>query len=289
MRKLLIIAIILFSICSLTFASDTGGAFSPLILNARAAGMGEAYVAVSDDLGALIYNPAGLIYVPEKVFGFNHLQIPEGFTRVEFIGGNINLNTISIGLGFQTKGITNSEELLFPFSESALQLSIAKSINPNLTIGSTLYLYLATLDTGNGTGFGMDLGLLYNLNPNIKIGAVLYNPISFISWSTGTTESAGRQDLVLGSSFKFQLANIPILFAFDFSLFDKMYFYQRIRLGLEFNVPNTPLSLRTGYNGEKNSLSMGIGLKIQKFQFDYAFLYTKDLSNQHVIGLALEF
>lgn len=289
MRKILIISIILFSIFSLTFASDTGGAFSPLILNARAAGMGEAYVAISDDLGALIYNPAGLVNIKEKVVGFNHLQIPEGFTRVEFIGGSINLNTISLGLGFQTKGITNPEELLFPFSENALQLSIAKSINPNLSIGSTFYLYLATLDTGSATGFGLDLSILYNLNPNIKIGAVFYNPISLISWSTGTTESAGRQDLVLGSSFKFQLANIPILFAFDFSFFDKMYFYQRLRLGLEINIPNTPLTLRTGYNGEKNSLSMGIGLKIQKIQFDYAFLYTKDLSNQHVIGLALEF
>lgn len=289
MKKLLIVTIIILSTISFSLASDTGGVFSPMILNARSAGMGEAYVAVSDDLGALIYNPAGLVDFPLKIIGFNHLQIPEGFTRVEFIGGGINLPNISLGFGFQNKGVISPEELLYPFSENAFQGSFAKKINPNLSLGGTIYLYLVTLDTGSASGFGLDLGAIYNLNPNVKIGVVLYNPISFISWSTGTTESAGRKDLVIGTSLKFQIGNIPLLFAFDFSFFDKMYFYQRLKLGLESNIPNTPIALRMGYNGESNSLSFGLGVKVQRLQFDYAFLYTKDLSNQHVIGFSLEF
>jgi len=289
MKKIILIIIISLFLLSYTFASSTGGAFSPVILNARSAGMGEAYVAISDDLGGLVYNPAGLTNINLVTLGFNHLQIPQGFTRVEFIGVSYNINGTIVGAGIEAKGITNEEELLFPFQENAVSLNIARKILPNLSLGFRGHFYSAILDTASGVGFGFDLGAIYDVNNMLKIGACWYNPISYLKWSTGTIESVGKEDLVLGTYINLDLKSFLLSLALDLSLYDKMYFYQRLHLGSELKISGTPILLRTGYNGEKNTFSLGVGLNLNNIQFDYAFLYSKDLSNQHVFGLALKF
>lgn len=290
MKKSLIVGFLtIIFLLSITFASDTGGVFSPMIFNARSAGMGEAFTAISEGLSGLVYNPAGLTFEEKAMVGFSHTQLPQSFTRVEFVGGAINFGVFNVGLGFQATGVTNPDELLFPYYDATLNLTLAKKINEKLSIGTSLHSYIAKLDTGEAEGLGVDIGTIYEIIPNLKIGAVWYNPISYIKWNTGTVETAGRQDLVIGVSYKLTLGEFPLNFAFDFSLYDKIYFYQRLHLGLETQIPKTPVFIRTGYNGEKNTIIFGLGVNINNIEFDYAFLYTKDLSNQHLFSLSLKF
>ncbi len=282
MKKIIFIWLIigLFIITS-CFAS-----FSPMILNARAGGLGEAYVALSDDWGSLIYNPAGLSFVSKKTLGFNHLEMPESFTRVEFLGGVLPLGSFYLGLGLSTKS-ASSEELLFPFSENAFQLSLATNVMPNLSIGVTGYLYMTNLDTGSAQGFGVDLGAIYLVNSNLSLGIALYNPISFLKWNTGTVESVERKDVVIGTSLKLNFI-VPLKIVADISLLEKPTFMNRVHIGSEIN-PLPILAIRGGYNGAKEGLTLGLGLNFANFNLDYALLYTKNLTNQHIISLSASF
>ncbi|PMQ01722.1 MAG: hypothetical protein CBR30_04775 [Dictyoglomus sp. NZ13-RE01] len=284
MRKVILLSfIIVILLISQSFAS-----FPPMLLNARAVGLGEAYSALSDDWGALVYNPAGLTYVDKINVGFTHLEMPESWTRVEFLGGVLPLNKISLGFGASLKSIANSEELLFPFSENAFQVSVASKVMPNLSLGATLYLYLTTLDTGSAQGFGVDLGAIYELNPNINLSLALYNPVSYLKWSTGTVENVERKDVVLGGMFKLNLGNIPLKFLADVSLLEKINFLNRVHVGTEVNFLPF-LTLRTGYDGAKEGVTFGLGVNFSNLNFDYAFLYTQALTPQHVISLSGKF
>ncbi|MGC9003026.1 MAG: hypothetical protein ACP5J9_08790 [Dictyoglomus sp.] len=289
MKKILISFLTITFLISLTFASDTGGVFSPLILDAKSGGMGEAFTAISEGFSGLTYNPAGLTYIDEVTLGFTHLQIPQSFTRVEFIGGAINLGIFSLGAGLQAVWVTNPDELLFPYYEGIAQISLAKKLNNKLSLGTSLRLYVAKLDTEEAHGLGIDIGAIYEITPVLRLGAVWYNPISYIKWTTGLIETPGRQDLVLGVNYKLFLGEFPLNIAFDFSFYDKIYFYQRLHFGLETQIPKTPVIIRTGYNGEKNTLSFGVGLNTKNIEFNYAFLYTKDMSNQHIFSLSLKY
>jgi len=288
MKKILFISLIAVLLINMTFAGELSGSFAPVINNARAGALGEAFITVTDDFSSIYYNPAGLSYVERPNLGFNYLYIPAGFTSVEFLGGATKLFGISIGVGVETKSITSEEELSFPFSENSIKLSIAKEILPKLRVGLSTSLYLATLDTGSATGFGIDVGTIYEINEKIKVGAVWYDPISSIEWSTGTVESSSRQDLLLGVSANLNVINIPVTLAFDVSLYDKPYFYNRLHFGADVN-PLPLLSVRVGYNGDKETLSLGFGAKVNFIKLDYAFLYTKALSNQHIITVSASF
>ncbi|MEN2983694.1 MAG: hypothetical protein ABDH25_01540 [Dictyoglomaceae bacterium] len=282
MRKIIFILITGLLIINYSFAS-----FPPVILNARAGALGEAYVALSDDWGSLYYNPAGLSLVNKRIVGFTHLTLPESWTNVEFIGGVLPLGNITLGIGVSLKNISNTEELLFPFSENSFQVSLGTKVIPNLSLGITGNLYMSTLDTGSAQGFGIDLGAIYEVNSNLRIGLALYNPLSFLKWSTGTTEDVERKDIVFGSCFNLDLG-IPLKILFDLSLLEKPNFLNRIHLGIEA-TPLSMLALRAGYNGAKEGITLGFGLSFSNFNLDYALLHTKALSNQHIISLSGSF
>ena len=66
MSKFLITIGILFILISAAFAQDTryAGSFLELGISARALGMGNAYVALSDDASGFFWNPAGIAFIP---------------------------------------------------------------------------------------------------------------------------------------------------------------------------------------------------------------------------------
>ena len=73
---------ITFIICylfSFTIAQDefkrvgkSGFGFLKISPSARAAGMGDAFTAVANDVTTIFYNPAGLTNLNNFVFNFNH-------------------------------------------------------------------------------------------------------------------------------------------------------------------------------------------------------------------------
>lgn len=60
MKKILVIAVLVFFTFSLSFADDFH--YNNIIVGDRASGMGGAYIGVADDAAGMYYNPAGVAY-----------------------------------------------------------------------------------------------------------------------------------------------------------------------------------------------------------------------------------
>lgn len=77
-------------------ADKFAGEFLRLGVGARALGMGEAFVAVADDASAPYWNPAGLVFLPQRQVLFMH---------AEQFGDIINHDFISFAMPLEGQGV----------------------------------------------------------------------------------------------------------------------------------------------------------------------------------------
>lgn len=151
-------------------------------LGARAQGFGQAFTALANDGSAIIWNPAGLDYVPQSNVSVYHATL--------FGGGFANFATFTypfvsfgtMGLGVARVGISGvdyysgDENPLIPaglyvgsgtWDQYEFYLSYGKKLPWfGLSLGTTFKaVRVAAYGTENGTasgiGTGMDIGLLY--------------------------------------------------------------------------------------------------------------------------------
>ncbi|MEK7765496.1 MAG: PorV/PorQ family protein, partial [bacterium] len=174
-------------------AQATGGAgvaageFLNIGANTRAAGMGEAYVGVADDVGSLYYNPAGLVRRREMSFhylhaawlgdlGYDHVAgvFPQarwgafgaGFTRLFFSGDKITV-------GPSGEPVTGGE---FQAGSLAASASYAVQIAAPTSLGATLKFLSQDLDGVRGSAVAADAGMIYRSPlPALTMGAQLAN------------------------------------------------------------------------------------------------------------------
>src|SRR5579862_1871021 len=77
----------------LAFPGVSWAAFSPVAVGARAAGMGEAVTAGSDDVYSLYYNPAGLAQLNRPELGAYYSRLFAGLSD----GSNISQSFVGYG------------------------------------------------------------------------------------------------------------------------------------------------------------------------------------------------
>src|SRR6185295_8223023 len=65
---------------ALLFTCSLHASFEPLPVGGRAAGMGEAYSAVVDDVFSMYYNPAGVMQLDRPEIGTYYSQLFSGLT-----------------------------------------------------------------------------------------------------------------------------------------------------------------------------------------------------------------
>lgn len=169
---------------------------------ARAGGMGEAFVAITDDATATWWNPAGLAFLKEREFTFMHVKwLPtfriEGlyYDFVSYVNQVEDLGTFGMNVIFLNLGETEGRDELNQFTgmfrtfETAISGSYGATVTENLAIGlNTKFIYSHLSDKGAGqelgdgtsTNFAVDLGILYKtreplLGKRINFGANLAN------------------------------------------------------------------------------------------------------------------
>jgi len=210
MKRLVICSgLLLITLVNPVFSVGEAGAIFLLIApGARAGGLGEAQVAVTNDAYASYWNPAGLgflkgqelslMYVPEWLPGFNLDDMYYSFAAYRkhypylgTIGGHI----IFLSLGEQTRtdeaanylGSFSSYMAAFTISYSAL-LSDNRSFGLNAKI---FHQHLTDLGAGGekgkgySTDFGFDIGYMHKefLSPRLDLGVTVTNigpKVSFI-------------------------------------------------------------------------------------------------------------
>ena len=187
--------------------SEAGAVFLLISPGARAGGMGEAQVAVANDVYASYWNPAGLAFLQGSELALMHvnwlpnladdlyyefLAFRKHFPYLGTLGGHV----IYLNLGEQIRMGETPDDYLGKFTSYMMAATISYSAllskNSSLGINAKIsYQHLVELGAGNeqgkgtSTDFGFDIGYLRKefLNPNLNLGLTMTNigpKVSFI-------------------------------------------------------------------------------------------------------------
>ena len=173
-----------------------GVQFLELGVSARAVGMGDAFVAVSNDATAMYYNPAGLTQLDKREAVFTHLDYVAGI-RYEFAGLAYPLYRLGgvVGMGFYALDGGNFDETTYEYPlgtgrvfgarDYAVGLSYARSLTDKFSVGMTLKLIDELYEDERSSGWAADVGTNYDTGfRNFKISMVITNfgpDMTFIS------------------------------------------------------------------------------------------------------------
>jgi hypothetical protein len=296
--KILYLAFIIF----LSLKTAVAGLFDDRYPSARALGMGGAVVAVTNDVWASYYNPAGLAAVNNYQVASSY-NLPFGYTffRNYFLSATAKLpeNYGSVGVSFQDFGVNYlgnemSTEYTVGISHG---FYLMKDIHSSLSFGYNLKLYhwnLAQsvgswdasigeylndgLDLGSTSTLGMDVGAQASLYGRTFVGVYLVN---INSPSVGkNTKHDLPQRIVIGAAYKPQNGVTTSL------AFNKAVGYEtQVEGGFELQIIEY-LTLRLGVGTNPNRFSAGLGIIFEGIQFDYALRTHPVLSETHLFGLS---
>ncbi|MFA4967187.1 MAG: S-layer homology domain-containing protein [Candidatus Margulisiibacteriota bacterium] len=323
MKKKLIVLLGLLLLCQTVVLAAAANDPVTIGSSARILGMGRAFVGLADDSSALFINPAGLIQLENGMFNSMLGKHINEYNQV-VLGGAMPFDFGSLGLGFTSYSISVSVPSFestgglppilngqsnYTYGIKTYLISYAKKLDfilNNLSAGATLKLYQgdlsgSTISALTASGMDLDLGLLYKVNKNLQAGIALQSilPSSMggkLHWSDNTDESLPAT-VKSGISFK-PLNNLSVGLDMD-------YFPTQAGIPTLFHIGGewSPIvdmnwlrafTLRGGIDqssaGDKmyNNMSLGVGVKVDGFSFDYAYHTYSDFSqfSSHYISLS---
>jgi len=236
MKKFFVSALVVIMVVTLSanlFAvSQAAVLFLMISPGARAAGMGEAFVALSDDASAVFWNPAGLAFQQGKEITLMHSNwLPQLVSdmfydfvaykqNVPSLGGTIGGSITFLNMGEQTQTGEQLDEsgnpiVLGKFQswDMAVTLSYATKISSNFGFGVNakyIYSHLSPVGAGaeQGSGvassFAVDLGLLYKASflKGLSFGMNLSNLGPKITYVDAAQADPLPTNLKLGVAYK---------------------------------------------------------------------------------------
>jgi len=179
--------------------------FLKLGIGARAASMGEAYVAVADDASATYWNPAGLLGIENNDVSGTHNEWIQDL-RHEFVAFGAKRGRHGFGVSFiglytddiEARTAQGDFDGHFGYSDNAFAASYAFQATSVLGLGGTVrYVRESIVGTTDGDftldGFAFDLGGTWQTPVSgVSAGAVFRNLGSQLSYDF---EEAGSFDL----------------------------------------------------------------------------------------------
>lgn len=293
--------------------SEPRFAGDPLLLGAgaRALGMGNAFVPVSDDATAVYWNPAGLAGLSRSEAQVQH---------AERFGGTVNHDVITLarpsriggfGIGLLRLGVdgvrlTTLEDPSQPLgpenrpivsrevgtSDYNLHLAYGRAARPNLYLGAALKLIWRNLAAGNGSGYGLDVGVLYVPVPALTLGASIRNLTrTRITFDSATTDRIQPSIIIGGAYTKGSRAlRGRLIFAGSVHMFEEesgLEDLESVQLGAEY-IYRERLAFRIGAKG--NHFTAGTGIYLySSLAFDLAFVENSQLDNTYQISASFFF
>lgn len=279
---------------------DASDAFPILLVGvgARAAGMGESFTAVADDLSALHYNPAGLGQIRGSELSILHNSyLDDGFH--ETLAGGFSLpriGTLALGLGYVNYGTFQKRDpsgnllgTYRPFDLS-LQSAFGFALEKDLYLGMGSQWIRQEVDGSVHTVLLWNGGVLFSPFERFTFGLDLRNlGVETGTYGLPTELTAGvgyrlslEEDLHClllsgGGGFSFDGPG-HLNLGFEYA-YQQRYF---LRAGYSRDLRQDPLGWAKG-------LSFGLGLKLGQFTLDYAYCFMGELGDIHRLGLSLSF
>jgi len=273
-----------------SLAGEAGLAFLKIAAGARAAGMGEAFVAAADDALSPFWNPAGSAWMER---GQAHLTHNAWIQDVNHEAASVVLPASfgAFGVGVIFNNVENIErreiasaEPLATFSahDYSFALSAARKISENVSVGVNAKFIGEKIYIESANGYAFDLGARVRLNgERLFAGAALHNigRLSKMAQERLGLPLLGRVGVLWrppvsprGGDWR---VSIDLLHVSGES--------NHLHVGSEIQ-PVPLLWLRAGYQSgyEERGVSAGFGLRWNVLGLDYAYVpFQNDLGNSH--------
>ena len=281
--------------CLLLVVSQSEASLDPMKLGvgARSLAMGRVSAAIDGDINAMFVNPANAGALSDWGLTSMYTSLMEGDIAYTLLGYGKRVGMATLGLSYMGTGVSGLETTqrdannrivttgtTFNYSNYVAQLVIGLPANSaGIATGATIKMFNKSLSDqagGTGSGYDLDLGVLWKPKNNLTLGLSQQNtlPASMggkIVWGTRAEEG------ILFNT-KFGLAFKPRNFLLvaldgDFAQNKPLVFHG----GLEWTVRDF-LAFRGGLEQvptskttSTNNYSLGLGLKIRNINFDYAY------------------
>ena len=292
MRKrlwsVLVIIISIIILGSVSYAAGpgtTGANFLKIGVGARAAAMGEAFTAVTDDSTSLYWNPAGLTRLEGRELSAMYNAwfegIGQGYVSMGFplLGGTLALGANYVNMG-DLEGRDESGNPTGTFKASDLDISVGFAGRlGKFLLGLSGGMLRSTIATDTKTAFLATLGTLVEINESFSVGVVAQN--------LGTKLGTDSLPLILKVGLALELRSISMAIDIGKSQDTDLYYC----LGVESWI-GSMLALRAGYKIGKDvgpGWTAGLGFKTSRFGLDYAYVPYGELGGTHRISLGIGF
>jgi len=287
--------------------------FLKIGVGGRATAMGDAFVAIANDVSALYWNPAGLAQFSENQVMFAHNQWVVDINH-DFVGAVYHLddeNTFGvslISLSMDEMKVTTEYAPFgtgeyFGFSDLAIAISYSKKMTDQFSFGGTVRYIEETLDKLKMRGIMVDLGTYYWTGLGSTRFAVTVT-------NFGNDLAPDGEVVLVGNRTKseWQSFSPPTMFRIGFALEPYENDEHRVTTSIQLNHPNDNsenLSLgveyvwnkmffaRAGYkiNVDEQDISFGAGVNvpvsIANVSIDYAFANFSRLGSAHRFSITL--
>ncbi|MGH8004973.1 MAG: PorV/PorQ family protein [Limisphaerales bacterium] len=290
--------------------SGVGTTVFPFLKNgigARPLAMGGAFTGLSDDESALYYNPAGISGVRTKAFAASYVNyfgdVHSGYLGFLYplgenqtAGAALNYFNYGTFVGLDSAGNSIGD---FTPGDLAFQLTYARKFPRGFSLGISGKIIYEKLQDYSSSALAFDLGALYHFpNGRGRVGLA----VQHLGFQLSSFWDAPREDLptVVKVGGSIHPVGLPMNVSLDVGIpTDNDLFLSG---GVEYLNLN-PVFLRAGYStfgknykaglesGKDNlaGFSGGIGVIVEKFQVDYAFLPYSTLGSAHRFSGAYRF
>lgn len=296
------LAVLLVLSAQVSSAAETAQ-FLKVGVGGRALGMGGAYTALADDASALYWNPGGLSRLEKREVAASHAELFES-TRLDFLAyaHPTPQGTFSAGATYLSQPAIEGRDSLgrptadFQASDAALSLGYGRKLDL-LDAGLAVKYVRSHIGSVEAQTFALDLGARRELegvgSGKLVLGAALRN------LGPGMKFDGERNDLPLliaagaayrlpgGHALALELVNGPRGSGTDAAFGGEYQALKDVYLRAGYTTQSA-VSGGSSFDAARG-LTLGMGLRNERWELSYAVLPMGELGRSHRFGLGARF
>ncbi len=293
--RLKILAPVLVMLMAATVTAQTDGlALMKVEPNARPAGMGGAFVAVTTGPDGVSFNPASGWDVTDLAGSFGHtaywdnIRLESGYLTMRLTKKLVlhtGLRYAAVG-DIEKRTVIPTEQplALVDANDASIKVGGSYQINDRIAAGAAIGWFFEKIDEWSGWAFNADLGVTAQAAEHLSVGASITNIGSEFTLSRSSYDAS--RPISLPTTYR---AGIAYTVDRYLGTADLVYLDDEahVHLGVEGRLHEL-FQLRTGYmiNYDTKNFTAGASFVHRNLTFDYAFIpYTKNLGTTHMFNL----
>jgi len=279
---------------SVSASGTTAADFLNISVSAYQASLGGAGYALSDDIAASYFNPAGLSTIDKAGVNFMHNMWYQDISY-EFLGGAFPMgqnSAIAFSAAYLHMGqidvynaLNQNDGTLNPYSMVGI-VSYSRRLGNNLSMGFSGKYITEKLDDIAAKSYAIDFGFQY-FTGDFSVGAVANN--------LGPKMKYENESFKLPASVSFGTSYSPYRLPIAFLLGARMPFDGKtsFSLGFEYQMADF-MALRSGFGGmgsdnTSDAINFGAGFNLAGIDIDYAFNPGGDMGQTHFFSFTVSF